>query len=76
MKLHILKLQQPFFDDVYCGRKDFEVRKNDRNFEVGDRLKFIEYPSENPRFIFRDIKYILDGGKYGIASDYVVLGLK
>lgn len=76
MKLHELKLQQPFFDDVYYNRKDFEVRKNDRDFKVGDRLKLIEYPSENPKCILKEIKYILDGGQHGIEPGYVVLGLK
>ena len=76
MKLHELKLQQPFFDDVYYNRKDFEVRKDDRDFKIGDRLKLIEYPSENPKYVLKDIKYILEGGQHGIESGYVVLGLK
>lgn len=76
MKVHELKLQQPFFDDVFFNRKDFEVRKNDRNFKVGDRLKLIEYPSENPKYVLKDIKYILKGGEFGIEPGYVVLGLK
>ena len=76
MKIHELKLQQPFFDDVYYNRKKFEVRKNDRNYKVGDRLKLIEFPSENPRYVLKDIEYILEGGQYGIEKDYVVLGLK
>lgn len=76
MKIHELKLQQPFFDDVYYNRKKFEVRKNDRNYKVGDRLKLIEFPSKNPRYVLKDIEYILEGGQYGIEKDYVVLGLK
>jgi hypothetical protein len=80
MKIHELKLQQPYFAHVHCGLKDFEVRKNDRGFGVGDRLKLIEYSDEQEltevRFIIKEIKYILEGGQYGIASDYVVLGLK
>lgn len=76
MKVHELKLQQPFFDDVFFNRKDFEVRKNDRNFKVGDRLKLIEFPSENPKYVLKDIKYILKGGEFGIEPGYVVLGLK
>ncbi len=76
MKIHELKLQQPFFDDVYYNRKKFEVRKNDRNYKVGDRLKLTEFPSENPRYVLKDIEYILEGGQYGIEKDYVVLGLK
>lgn len=74
--IHELKLQQPFFDDVYFNKKEFEVRKNDRNYKVGDRLRLIEFPSDNPKFVLKDIKYILDGGQYGIEKGYVVLGLR
>ena len=38
MKIHELKLDTEFFDDVKSGKKNFEIRKNDRNFEVGDTL--------------------------------------
>ena len=76
MKIHELKLQQPFCNDVFYNRKKFEVRKNDRNFKVGDRLKLIEFPSENPRYVLKDVEYILEGGQHGIEKDYVVLGLK
>jgi len=74
--IHELKLQQPFFDDVYFNKKEFEVRKNDRNYKVGDRLKLIEFPSDKPKFVLKDIKYILTGGQYGIEKGYVVLGLR
>ncbi|WP_329805439.1 DUF3850 domain-containing protein [Flavobacterium facile] len=77
MKVHVLKLQQPFFDDVYFNRKEFEVRKKDRNFEVGDRIKFLEFPYDAlQKFVIKDVKYILEGGQYGIEKGYVVLGLK
>ncbi|MRM94824.1 DUF3850 domain-containing protein [Riemerella anatipestifer] len=75
MTLHTLKLQQPFFDDVFYNIKEFEVRKDDRNFKVGDRVKFIEYPSERPRYVMKKIKYILKGGQFGIEKGYVVIGL-
>lgn len=76
--VHELKTINPFFDDVFYNRKNFEVRKNDRNYKVGDRLKLIEFDSsvKRPRYVFKDIQYILPGGQYGIDPDYVVLGLK
>lgn len=78
MKVHELKTLNPFFQDVWDGKKDFEVRKNDRNFEIGDRVKLVEYgniKNERARFILKGIKYILKGGQYGIYSDHVILGL-
>lgn len=77
MKTHKLKLQQPYFDDVYFLRKEFEVRKNDRDFKVGYRIVFFEFPTENQnhKYVMKDIKYILEGGQFGIEKGYVVLGL-
>ena len=79
MALHEFKTVNPFFENFWSGLKDFEVRKNDRNFKVGDRIKLVEFgESKNyvPRFILKDVKYILKGGQYGIENGYVVLGLK
>lgn len=76
--IHELKTINPYFDDVFYNRKNFEVRKNDRDYKVGDRLKLIEHDSNvaRPRYVLKDIQYILPGGQYGIDPEYVVLGLK
>lgn len=77
--VHKLKTVQPFFDAVWSGDKTFEVRKNDRNFNVGDRLMLIEVLPEgrlDARYVLKDITYILKGGQFGIDKDYVVMGLK
>jgi hypothetical protein len=77
MTVHELKLQQPFFNHVFYNIKEFEVRKDDRDFKVGDRLKLVEFPFiVRQRYVLKDIKYILKGGQYGIEKGYVVLGLK
>lgn len=41
--IHILKTDPPFFHSVWKGTKTFEVRKNDRNFQVGDGLCLKEH---------------------------------
>ena len=38
MTTHKIKLSHCFFDDVASGRKNFELRKNDRHYQVGDCL--------------------------------------
>ena len=43
MKTHIKKLTQPFFDDVWYGKKKFELRKNDCDYNVGDFIILKEY---------------------------------
>lgn len=77
MKVHELKTLNPYFQDVWAGLKDFEVIKNDRNFKVGDFIHLIEYDDKGNRLdrsIVKRIKYILQGGKYGISKNYVILG--
>lgn len=59
MKCHELKLQLPYFYDVYVGKKTFEIRKNDRDYKVGDILELNLYdPVERSYKGFeRDFKY-------------------
>lgn len=84
MKTHHLKCWPEFFEAVIDGRKPFEVRENDRGYEVGDMLVLNEYRTEEHdytgRKAERTITYILPFGIMpGIDradSDYVVLGLR
>lgn len=43
MKVHELKLDDKYFNDVQDGSKTFEIRKNDRDFQVGDLLALSRY---------------------------------
>lgn len=43
MKVHELKLDDEYFNDVRDGIKTFEIRKNDRDFQVGDLLALSRY---------------------------------
>ena len=45
-KKHELKILIPFADAISRGEKTFEVRKNDRNFEVGDIVEFTALNTE------------------------------
>ena len=40
-KVHVLKLQQEYARSKLNGIKPFEIRINDRNFKVGDFVKYI-----------------------------------
>lgn len=40
---HELKVVPPFFDHLFDGTKTFEVRRDDRGFEVGDLLWLREW---------------------------------
>ncbi|QHJ76634.1 MAG: hypothetical protein [Bacteriophage sp.] len=43
MKIHELKLDKFYFDDVKSGLKTFEIRKNDRDYQVGDLLSLSRF---------------------------------
>lgn len=42
MKLHELKILHEYLIDVSKGKKTFELRKNDRDYQVGDLIRFID----------------------------------
>lgn len=73
---HKLKIQPEYFKEVYAGKKSFEIRKNDRNFQVGDMLMLQEYlPESNSytgRVVERKVTYITD---YAQVDDYVVMAM-
>lgn len=40
---HILKSHPKEFNDVIMGARDFEIRKDDRDFQCGDTVVLVEY---------------------------------
>lgn len=59
MKTHELKLDIKYFDDVKSGKKNFEIRKNDRDFQVGDILELKAYAGrESAEEESLDIDYV------------------
>jgi len=40
MKTHTLKIKQEYFERIISGQKTFEIRKNDRDYQVGDAVVF------------------------------------
>lgn len=79
---HYLKIKQIYLLRLLTEVKPFEVRKNDRDYQVGDTLCFLPLDDENvnvyelykgPKANF-EITYVHSG--LGMAADYVVLGIK
>ena len=77
--IHELKTIQPFFEEVWCNRKTFELRRNDRGFKVGDILKLFEYDIEtnkySGRYCFVEVISILENFP-GIQSDYCIMSIR
>ena len=73
---HRLKLASMFFDAVDTGKKSFELRKNDRNYQIGDILELHEMSDgeETGRVTEKQVIYILEGFK-GLEEGYCILGL-
>lgn len=73
---HRLKLAKMFFDAVDTGKKSFELRKNDRNYQIGDILELHEMSDgeETGRVTEKQVIYILEGFK-GLEEGYCILGL-
>jgi len=38
-RTHNIKIEEQYFENVLSGRKRFEVRKDDRDYQVGDWLR-------------------------------------
>ena len=85
MKLINLKIKPTYFLDLLRGAKTFEVRKNDRDYQVGDLITFsvvnndglVIKGTEGSNFNLFVIVYVLkDCPQYGLADGYAILSLK
>lgn len=75
-QVHIVKSIHRFFIDVKAGRKNFEIRFNDRGYRVGDMLvlnEIVDGESEPRGVLVRKIIYMTD---FEQKPGYVVLGLE
>lgn len=76
---HILKIRSKYFPDILSGAKPFEVRKNDRAYQVGDRLVMFEVSDEGGetgRSVSVRVTYNLAGPAYGLLDGFCILGIK
>ena len=72
---HELKILPKYFEEVSSGRKTFEIRKNDRDFKVGDVFVLREYENGKytGRYFINSIWYLLkDCSEYGLQDGYCI----
>lgn len=84
---HDLKTDPAAYRAVAEGRKNFEIRKNDRNFQIGDTLRLnettrtgaeiaagapLEYTGRTRTV---RVTYILQGPAYGLAEGWCVMSI-
>lgn len=74
---HELKVWPVFYQDVVDGSKPFEIRKNDRNYQVGDKLILREWYKSIEQYTGEEaevlVTYITD---FGQVDGYVVMGIR
>ena len=83
--IHELKTDPEVFEDTNSGRKVFEMRFNDRNFQVGDELilketkysgaemavgKPLEYTGRVCAVL---VSYVMRGPCYGLKDGWVIM---
>lgn len=77
--IHELKILPMWFNAVVNENKNFEIRKNDRDYKVGDMLILKEWNNGEytGREVWRQIQYIYYGnGEYGLDKEYCILGVR
>lgn len=75
--MHNLKTLPVYFDRTWEIEKQFEIRKNDRGYQTGDKLSLNEWTEDGSytgRRIECTIRYVLHGFE-GLADGYVALGI-
>ncbi|MEZ9776658.1 DUF3850 domain-containing protein [Vibrio sp. 10N.261.54.A5] len=65
MMIHNVKIKSEYLNSIIDGKKTFEIRKNDRGYRLGDRVRM----SDGERYLIVRIKYISD---YEQKENYIV----
>ena len=78
MVTHELKTRPKYFQPIYEGTKNFEIRYNDRDYKVGDRLRLREYDISTGKYsgmeVLVRVDYLLNSFEDSvILLNYVVM---
>ena len=78
--LHELKTWPVMFDAVKSGKKRFELRKDDRDFQAGDHLRLMECDTGmrySGQSILVKVQYILrDAEAFGLMPGFCAMSIK
>lgn len=74
--IHELKILPPHYGPVSRRLKTAELRKNDRNYEIGDHLHLMEWGGTDytGRRIMAVVRHVADVG--ALAPGYVLLSIE
>ena len=78
--IHQLKIREEYYNNILNNKKKFEVRFNDRDYQVGDKIQFTKAVTNDgyENSIFTPTKYLIVyiHTGLGLLENYVVLGLE
>lgn len=79
--IHEVKTWKEYFQPQREGKKLFELRKDDRNYQVGDEFKSKEWDNETNSYTGRSnsyqITYVLrDAEHFGLMEGYCIIQLR
>lgn len=78
-KIHEVKTWPEPFQAIIDGLKTFDVRLNDRHYELDDLLCHKEFDPVKGEYTGRtavtNVKYVQPGGQFGVDSRCVVLSI-
>lgn len=78
MKVVRKKILPEFFQAVKAREKNFEIRKDEDDIQVGDLLilnEFIPYKGYTGEGVRRYVKYVLRNcPEYGLKNGYCIIG--
>lgn len=77
--IHALKIEPNYFEDIRFGRKTFEVRENDRDFQVDDYLALNELSDTREEYTGRSILVkvtSITNDERFCKKDFVIMGVR
>ena len=75
--IHELKTWPECFWDIVNRRKTFEVRKNDRNFRIGDRLELLEFDPETNKYTgFMAVVHVVFACALPLLDEYIGMSIE
>jgi ASC-1-like (ASCH) protein len=75
LRTHELKTTPVYFEGVWSGRKNFEIRFNDRDFQVGDNVNLLEW--DDDKFTGRAVRVrIIYLSAFKQRKGFVVFGFE
>lgn len=82
--IHELKTWPQFFARIFTGQKKFELRKDDRHYEIGDSLHLKEFDPTSNEYTGREkivqVVYVLRGTEeteaFGLRNGYCIMSIQ